>query len=171
MNRRNILSLTAGSTLGLALLSGGAAIAQQKTLKDQLVGTWIFIGSTGKLADGSPVYGTNPKGQNIFEANSSYSNMLMRSDIPKYASGNRLITTPEENKTTVQGVIATYGTYTVNEADRSYTVHVEGSSFPNWNGTDQKRTVASITADELKINNPGPSISGPPTVLTYRRAK
>jgi hypothetical protein len=66
-------------------------------------------------------------------------------------------TTPAEDKATVQGAIAYFGTYTVNEADRSYTNHVDGSSYPNWNGTDLKQVVESITADELKIRNPAPS--------------
>ena len=47
MNRRNILSLSATAVLGLALLPG-SAIAQQKSLKEQLVGThpscrWQFL--------------------------------------------------------------------------------------------------------------------------------
>jgi hypothetical protein len=59
MNRRNVLSLPAIAALGLALLPISAT-AQQKTLKDQLVGTWSFVSSTGKLADGSPVWGGQP---------------------------------------------------------------------------------------------------------------
>jgi hypothetical protein len=39
MNRCSILSLTAIPALALSLLPG-IAVAQQKTLKDQLVGTW-----------------------------------------------------------------------------------------------------------------------------------
>jgi hypothetical protein len=79
--------------------------------------------------------------------------------------------TPAEEKATVQGSIGTVGTFSVNEADRSYTIRVEGSTFPNWNGTTQKRAVASISADELKVDNPSPSIGGPTTQLMYRRAK
>ena len=170
MNRRNILNLSVSTALGLALMSG-SAVAQQKSLKEQLVGSWIFVGSTGKRPDGSPNWGANPKGLLIFEANGQYSNMLSRSDIPKYVSNNRLNGTADENKATVQGVIATYGTYTVNESDRSYVIQVEASSYPNWNGIKQTRTVASVTADELKINNPAPSTGGPATQLTYKRAK
>jgi hypothetical protein len=46
--------------------------------------------------------------------------------------GAPMQTTPAEDKATVQGAIAYFGTYTVNEADRSYTNHVDGSSYPNW---------------------------------------
>ena len=34
---------------------------------------------------------------------------------------------------------------------------VKLSSFPNWAGTDQKRTNFSVTGDELKYTNQAPS--------------
>ena len=170
MNRRSILGLSAMTALLLALPPGGA-VGQQKTLKEQLVGTWIFVGSTGKRPDGSPSWGQNPKGLLVFGADGRYSSTIVRSDIPKYASNSRLTTTPAEDKATVQGSIATVGTYTVNESDRSYTIQVEGSTFPNWNGTDQKRKVTSVGADELRVENPAPSVGGVPTNLVYRRAR
>jgi Lipocalin-like domain len=170
MKRRSILSLSAITALGLALLPG-SAVSQQKSLKDQLVGTWAFVSSTGKLADGSPVWGPNPQGRLSFDANGRVSTIIVRSDLTKYASNNRMQSTPAEDKATVQGAIAYFGTYTVNEADRSYVNHVEGSSYPNWNGTDLKQVVESISAEELKIRNPAPSYGGPATLLTYRRLK
>jgi hypothetical protein len=170
MNRRRILSFAGILALGLAILPGNAQ-SQQKSLKEQLVGTWAFVSSTGKLADGSPVWGSNPRGQLGFDANGRVFTILVRSDLTKYASNNRMQSTPAEDKATVQGAIAYFGTYTVNEADRSYTNHIEGSSYPNWNGTDLKQVVESVTADELKIRNPAPSYGGPPTLLTYRRLK
>ena len=62
MNRRIIFSLTAITALGLAMMPTGA-VSQQKSVKEQLVGAWAFVSSTAKLADGSPLWGTNPKGQ------------------------------------------------------------------------------------------------------------
>ena len=170
MNRRNILSLTAILMLAFAMVPD-KGIAQQKSVKEQLVGTWAFVSSTGKLADGSPVWGSNPQGILSFDATGRVFTFLVRSDPTKYASNNRMQTTPAEDKATVQGAIAYFGTYTVNEADRSYTNHVDGSSYPNWKGTDLKQVVEFITADELKIRNPAPSYGGPSTLLTYRRVK
>jgi hypothetical protein len=46
-----------------------------------------------------------------------------------------------------------FGTYTVSEADRTIAIHIDGSSFPNWNGVDQKRIV-TITGDQLKLSAP-----------------
>jgi hypothetical protein len=42
MNRRGILCLSAITILAFAVLPG-SAVSQQKTLKDQLVGTWTFV--------------------------------------------------------------------------------------------------------------------------------
>ena len=83
-----IIVLAAALSLALSLFAGAAA-AQQNTLKEQLVGTWTFISSTGKLADGSPVWGSNPKGLLIFTDNGRYSSQIVRADVPKFAAKNR----------------------------------------------------------------------------------
>jgi Lipocalin-like domain len=170
MNWRNIFGIFSISVLGLALTTSGV-IAQQKSLKDQLVGTWQFVSSTGKLADGSPTWGSNPTGLLIFTENGRFSVQIMRTDRPKYASNNRMKGTPEEIKATAEGTISYFGTYAVSEADKTVTYKIEGASFPNWNGTDQKRPVVSLMADELKYNNPAPSIGGPATELVWKRIK
>jgi hypothetical protein len=56
-----------------------------------------------------------------------------------------------------QGVLSHFGTYSLNEADGTFTLHVEVSSFSNYNGTDQKRIVTSLSADEMKVTNPTPT--------------
>jgi hypothetical protein len=45
--------------------------------------------------------------------------------------------TAEENKAMVQGGIAYFGTYSV--VDKVIVEKVEGSTWPNWTGTEQKR--------------------------------
>ena len=40
--------------------------AQQRPLKDQLVGTWSFVSSTSQRDDGSNTWGPGAKGQLIF---------------------------------------------------------------------------------------------------------
>ena len=42
MHRRNMLSISAITALGLALMPGNA-VSQQKSLKDQLVGAWTLV--------------------------------------------------------------------------------------------------------------------------------
>ena len=155
--------------LGVALPAGDA-LGQQKTLKEQLVGTWTLVSSTTKRPDGSPQWGANPKGLVIFTDNGRYSSQLVRSDRPKFASKNRIQGTPDENKAAVQGAIASFGTYSVNEANKTFTIRFEGSSYPNLEGTESTRPF-TITGDELRVTNPAPTAGGPPSQAVYKRAK
>jgi hypothetical protein len=154
-------------TLALAVL-GTTTTTQAQPLKQQLIGTWSFVSSTTKAPDGSPLWGANPKGLVIFTENGRYSSHLVRSDRPKFASNSRAQGTPEENKAAVLGGIASFGTYTVDEANKAFTVQFEGSSYPNLEGTQQTRPF-TISGDELKVTNPSPSVGGPPSQITYKR--
>ena len=153
----------------VALLLADDAGAQQKTLKDQLVGTWMFVSTSVKLADGSPVYGSNPKGLLIITENGFYSTHIVRGDVPIFAAKNRLEGTPEENKAAVHGSIASWGRYTVNEANKTVTIRFEASTYPNNAGIEQTRPF-TITGDDLKIINPGSSTGGQ-SELIYKRTK
>ena len=84
----------------------------------------------------------------MFDQAGHYSLQSMRADLPKFASNNKNTGTDAENKAVVQGINTIFGTYTVNEEDRSVTVHIIGGSFPNWAGADQKRIIA-IVGDTL----------------------
>ena len=164
----------AGAKLVVALLLAVVLVAanaagQQKALKEQLIGTWTFISSTSKAADGSPAWGASPKGLLIFTENGRYSSHIVRGDVPKFAAKNRLQGTPDENKAAVHGAIGTFGTYTVDEAKKSFTVRFEASSYPNNSGTEQTRPF-TISGDELKIINPASSAGGQ-SELVYKRAK
>src|SRR5690242_12199692 len=54
MDRRCILGLFATASILVPAIPD-IAIGQGKSLKDQLVGTWIYVSSTGKRDDGSAV--------------------------------------------------------------------------------------------------------------------
>jgi lipocalin-like protein len=165
MNRRYMLAVTSlfALFLGLALLAADA-VGQQKPLKEQLVGAWTLVSAS------SGMWGSDPKSLLIFTDNGRYSLSIMRSDRAKFASNNRALGTPEENKATVQGTSTHFGAYSVNEADRTITFHVESASFPNWNGSDQKRPV-TLAGDELRYTTPAPSGGSSPDQLVWRRIK
>jgi len=131
-------------------LSVGDAAGQ--SLKEQLLGTWILVSHESVRGDGakSSVYGANPKGVAFFDAGGHFIITAMRSDRAPYAADFPTQGTAEENKATAQGTITYFGTYSISEADRTIAIHVEASSFPNWNGADQKRAVALI-GDQLTL--------------------
>jgi hypothetical protein len=171
MNRRNILRLSAITALGLALATN-SSIAQQKSLKDQLVGTWTFVSAIDVHKDGTKTdrWGPNPKGILMFDGNGRYTLMIMRSDLPKFAAKTSDQGTADETKAVLKGLIAHFGTYSVNEADKTVTTRIEGSSFPNLSGVDQKRIISSLTADELKYTNPA-TATGTTAEAVWKRAK
>lgn len=164
MNRTFVLTIAAA----LAAFANGSSVASAQSAKD-LIGTWIVVSNVLLGQDGSrtPNYGPNGTGLGIFEANGRFAVVNINPDTPKFASNNRVQGTVEENKAAVVGSIALYGTYTV--ADKVINMRVEGSTFPNWTGTDQKRAVVSFSADEFRWTLPA-SIGGTSEV-TWRRVK
>jgi hypothetical protein len=158
MNRRRKVAFAAAIPL-VFLLNG--ALAQENTLKDQLVGTWALA-----TAD---AFGANPKGSLIFDASGHFSAILERAGLPKVAANNRLQGTPEENKAIVDGTLTFFGTYSVAGSDLN--LRIEGSSYPNWERTNQKRTNVSVHGGELTYTQPLPSGGGPATIVVWTRAK
>jgi hypothetical protein len=151
MKLRVIFAAFAVAAVGSSMMTYDA-VAQKQTLKEQLVGTWTLLLWEQRKGDGTKLerYGTQPKGVAFFDAGGRYVITVMRSDRAKYASNALWQGTAEENKETADGTITYFGTYSVDEGDSSIAIHVEGSSFPNWNGTDQKRFVA-ITGEQLTL--------------------
>jgi hypothetical protein len=128
------------------------AVAQQQSLDEQLIGSWMIVSAITVRADGTKVdtFGPDPKGLQIFERGGRTSAIIVGSNLPKFASNNRAVGTADENKAVVQRSVAFFGPYSFNKADQSFTFQVEGSTFPNWEGTAQKRFIA-ISGDDLTI--------------------
>ena len=70
----------------------------------------------------------------------------------------------------MQGSISHFGTYAVNEAEKSITFHVQTSTFPNWDGVDQKRPF-TVSGDELKYTVPVASGGGGSAEVVLKRLK
>jgi hypothetical protein len=170
MIRHDILSLTVLAALGLALLPTGA-VGQQKSLKEQIVGSWTYASADTVRPDGTRVatWGLNFSGLVIFGSDGHFVSLIGR-DMPKFASNSRATGTADENKAAVNGNIALFGRYTINEADKTLTYNIERSSFPNWTGTEQKRPF-TLVGDELKYTVPAASAGDGRAEVVLRRAK
>ena len=154
MNSRRVICTFATAALAMPILAG-KTVSQQKSIKEQLVGAWSLVSFELVRSDGSrqSTFGANPKGIAFFDEGGHYIITVMRSDRAKYGNNSSTEGTAEENKATAQGTITYFGTYSASDADRAIAIHIDGSSFPNWNGADQKRIVA-ITGDQLKLTAP-----------------
>ena len=113
--------------------------------------------------------GDNPNGIAFFDNTGHYIITVLRSDRSRYAANERTQGTADENKATAQGTFTYFGTYTVSEPDHTIGIHVVGSSFPNWNETNQKRTF-NVSGDELRLSNPVASTGGT-TEVVWKRAR
>jgi hypothetical protein len=154
MNRRCLLAVVAMACLGMPLLADAAE--QPRPAQQQFVGTWTLVSIHYVTADGHKVepFGPGAKGLLYFDAAGRFATQVMTASRPRFASNNRMLGTADENKAMSQGVVAYFGSYTTSDADRILTLHIEQSSFPNWNGTEQKR-VFTFTGDELHYTAAG----------------
>lgn len=152
-------------------LAAGEAFAQ--SLRDQLVGTWQFVVAEVTAPDGkkSFPFGETPKGILIFTADGHFAQIHVASDVPKIASNNRLTGTAEEYQAIMRRSLSVFGTYTVDEDKRTVTYKIVSSSFPNWQGEAQTRTIGTLTADEFTNVNPNIAGGRGSALNLYRRVK
>jgi Lipocalin-like domain len=151
-----------------AMLFWSTALAQSGS---DVVGTWTLVSSvTEKDGTRTDQFGSGAKGMMTLDVDGHFMLTIIGPELPKFASNNRASGTPEENKAVVSKSIAMIGTYSINSADKTLVLKVDSATFPNWNGTEQKRLLASSNKDELKYITPTASSGGVGTV-TWRRAK
>jgi hypothetical protein len=154
MNRRSALGLCAFALLAIPAFPD-SGLTQGMSVKDQLIGTWIYVSSTGKRDDGSAVPRPTLQGAVTYTADGRFHFITTRTDVPKYASSDPSRPTAEEAMAIASGSVAYTGTYTVDENTKTVHVNVETSTFPNLVGApNQRRIITSITADEMKFTNP-----------------
>lgn len=158
----------------LALTLTGAAGAQQgKSLKDRIVGTWDFVVAVVTAPDGKKSYpfGETPRGILVFTPDGRFAQIHVASDVPKIASNNRLTGTPEEYGAIMRRSLSVFGSYTVDEAKKTVTYKIASSSFPNWEGEAQTRTIDKLTAEEFVNTNPNVAGGRGSAANFYKRAK
>ena len=158
--------------VALALTAAPVA-AQQDSLREQIVGTWNFVIAEVVAPDGTKSFpfGETPKGILIFTPNGQFAQIHVASDVPKIASNNRLTGTPEEYATIMRRSISLFGTYSVNEEKRTVTFKIASSTYPNFAGEAQERTIDKLTAEEFINTNPNVAGGRGHATNVYKRAK
>jgi hypothetical protein len=92
-------------------------------------------------------------------------------EVPKIASNNRLKGTPEEYAAIMRRSLSIFGTYAVDEAKKTVTFAIVSSTFPNFQGQSQTRTIDKLTADEFVNTNPNVAGGRGSASNYYKRAK
>jgi hypothetical protein len=158
--------------LVIALCAPLSAWAQATTLRDGLVGAWAFVSVVSQSDDGTrgEPFGASPKGIMIFSPDGRFSLFQSSTNVPRLAANDRARATPDEAMAVVRESIAYYGSYTVNEAAREFSLTLEGSTYTNlMSGTPQRRIVTALTPTELAFSNPR-TPSGVTLHTVWRRA-
>jgi hypothetical protein len=183
MNRRTTLSMTTTALVCLVVgISTSGSVAQQRSLKEQLLGTWTLVSSNQVLPDGrkEKQFGGSPRGINIFDPNGRFFLMIANphflmvasADIANAVSNDLSKTNSEEFGGLISESIAYYGTYALNEAETVVILHLDASTFPNQVGTKQERAISFPTADQLimKYSNPA-AMSGVQVHQLWKRTE
>ncbi len=168
------MKLIAAAVAALALVASGVgAQAQQKSLKDRMLGTWHFVIAEVTAPDGakSLPFGPKPRGMVIFTPEGNFMQIHIAAEVPKIANGNRLNATAEEYAGIMRGTIAQFGTYTVDEEKKQFTMKFTASTFPNWEGVSQTRSIDKLTDDEFINTNPQVGAGRGSAYNLYKRAK
>lgn len=163
---REIMQTAACALLMFAMLTGSASAQNAK-----VTGTWALVSSISERG-GTKIeqFGAGAKGMLSLDAAGHFMLTIIGPDLPKFASGNRAAGTAEENRAVMSRSIAMIGTYLFNPDAKTLTFKTERASFPNWDGTEQKRLVVTANGEELKYITPTASSGGVGTV-TWRRAE
>jgi Lipocalin-like domain len=135
-----------------------------------LIGTWALLSWENVGADGqvSHPMGVDAVGYLIYSFDDRFSVTISRADRTRSAGGDLLGGTLEEKARAADGFVAYAGRYTFHGDHVVH--HVELSLFPNWVGTDQRRSVELST--QVLILSAGPMLmAGREQVprLTWRR--
>ena len=160
MKALTVIGLSATFAAGLALLQG-SAVAQQKSLKEQIQGPWSLASCNSTTANGekSPYCANNSKGILILAGNGNFAWTVI-------AGGRKDANAP--------GVADNFGTWSVNEADKTVTFHIVEGINPATAGRDYKLNISLNGAGELRVAGDLSNPAGNPAGhfdLSYRRFK
>ena len=158
------------SLAGLLATAAGPVLATDgASVADRIAGTWSLVSLEVEQGENRiAVFGTDPRGIQIMTPNGRFAVITTRSELPLYASNNRMQGTDEEYRVIGQGANASYGRYTIDEAAGTITFHVEVSTFPNWEGQNQVRSF-TLEGDEWRYLNPSPTIGDGKVHVVWRR--
>ncbi|RYY24072.1 MAG: hypothetical protein EOP41_06085, partial [Sphingobacteriaceae bacterium] len=123
-----------------------------KTSNNKIAGVWKLLSAylnTG--TERIPILGANPSGLLILTPGMNFSVTVNNPDTKHFKSGDRMNGTPQENQLATQNSLALYGTYRTDELGEFLDQHIQGLSFPNWNGLSRGREVLRLTAEGNRI--------------------
>jgi len=126
-----------------------------------ILGAWRLVSIEFRKLDGSVIYpfGKQARGSFIYTETGRFSVQLMWADRPKFAIPDQMQGTTEEIIASYKGSISYFGTYEVDIENGVILHHVEGSIFPNMEGSEQRRFY-KLTKNRLQLRTPTFTVDG-----------
>lgn len=153
----------------MAVLPPPHAQAAGSNAAASLAGSWTLVAADVLHADGSVGrdYGPSPRGMLFIDAEGRYSLQIFDSERKPFATGDRLKATEAEYRAAVLGVSSHFGKLDVDPVKGTLDFHISKASFPNWEGTEQRRFY-ELKANELSYRVP-PRSNGDTPISIWRR--
>ena len=170
MNLHRIFASLVVITSLLPGLAGAAGTRADDTRGAvSLAGTWTLAAAAVIHPGGtrSHDYGDAPKGLLMIDRSGRYSLQIFRSDRPRFANPAKAKASADEYRAAVMGSSTHYGTLAVEPGKHQLVFHIEGASFPNWEGQAQTRTF-ELHGDTLSYRVP-PRPNGDVPISVWRR--
>ena len=154
----------------LAMLAGLAARDMPEPAHGfPLHGTWTLVAADKILPGGALArdYGERPKGRLIVDNQGRYSLQIFKSERTRFAADSKADGSTDEFRSAVMGSSTHYGTVAIDRNAGLIVFSIEGSSFPNWEATVQKRQY-KLEGGELSYRVP-PRADGSIPVSVWHR--
>lgn len=134
-----------------------------------LRGTWTLVAADKLLPGGARArdYGERPHGRLIVDARGRYSLQIFKSERLRFAADSKADGSADEFESAVMGSSTHYGTVAIDDKAGQLVFSIEASSFPNWEGTVQRREYG-LQGSELSYRVP-PRADGSIPVSVWRR--
>lgn len=127
--------------LAAASLLVSSAFAASPPDVSSLAGSWTLVAADVQHLDGSraPDFGARPSGLLLIDRQGHYSLQIFKSERPRFGSGDKAKGTESEYKAAVMGSSTHFGTLSIGPGRGVLVFHIQGASFPNWEGQVQSR--------------------------------
>jgi hypothetical protein len=120
-----------------------------------IIGAWKLVSFEIQKDNGEVIrpFGEGARGSIIYTESGRFAAQVMRTDRPRFASGDQMKGTAREIEANYKGFVSYYGAYEF-DGERGLVVHhVEGSLFPNWEGRGLKRFF-ELSGNRLRLSTP-----------------
>lgn len=157
--------------LATAVLSASLSLTGSRAAEPSLAGTWTLVAADDLHPDGTRTraYGQAPKGRLTIDAQGRYSLQIFKAERARFAAGDKRKGTPAEFQDAALGSSTHYGAVSVDAVAHVLTFRIDGASYPNWEGSEQKRRY-TLKDDELSYQVPA-APDGTIPISVWRREK